>query len=84
MPSIALEQEFIAAAVTTALVILYLHASDRVGSRGGTIAPPKTYESNFIHHNFVRFGKQHSRYKAIFHPLFCHNSVVKYTSSLLQ
>jgi len=28
MPSIALEQEIIAAAITTALVILYLHASD--------------------------------------------------------
>jgi len=24
-----------------------------------------TYESNFIHHDFVQFGKQHSRYKAI-------------------
>ena len=36
----------------------------RVGSRGA-IAPPKTYESNFIHHDFVQFGKQHSRYKAI-------------------
>jgi len=24
---------------------------------GGTIAPPKTYQSNFIHHNFVQFGK---------------------------
>ena len=31
---------------------------------GGTIASPKTYESNFIHHDFVKFGKQHSRYKA--------------------
>jgi len=31
----------------------------------GAIAPPKTYESIFIHHNFIRFGKQHSRYKAI-------------------
>jgi len=36
-------------------------------SRGaiGTIAPPKTYESNFIHHRFPQFGKEHSRYKAI-------------------
>jgi len=31
----------------------------------GEIAPPKTYESNFIRHDFVQFGKQHSRYKAI-------------------
>jgi len=23
------------------------------------IAPSKTYESNFIHHDFVQFGKQH-------------------------
>jgi len=26
---------------------------------------PKTYESNFNHHDFVQFGKQHSPYKAI-------------------
>jgi len=30
-----------------------------------TIAPPETYESNFIHHDFVQFGKQHSQFKAI-------------------
>jgi len=34
------------------------------GSRGAP-PPPKTYESNFFHHDFVQFGKQHSRYKAI-------------------
>ena len=28
-------------------------------------SPPKTYESNCFHHNFVQFGKQHSRFKAI-------------------
>ena len=27
--------------------------------------PPKTYKSNFIHHDFVQFGKQDSRYEAI-------------------
>jgi len=27
--------------------------------------PPKTYESSFIHHDILRFGKQHSRNKAI-------------------
>ena len=27
----------------------------------GVIAPHKTYESNFIHHDFVQFGKQYSR-----------------------
>jgi len=29
------------------------------------IETPKTYKSNFFHHDFVQFGKQHSRYKAI-------------------
>jgi len=28
----------------------------------GAIAPPKIYESYFIHHDFVQFGKQHSRF----------------------
>ena len=28
----------------------------------GVIAPPKTYESNLFHHDFVQFGKQHSRH----------------------
>ena len=27
--------------------------------------PPKTYESKYIYHDFVQFGKQHSRFKAI-------------------
>jgi len=27
--------------------------------------PPKTCESNFFHHDFEQFGKQHSRFKAI-------------------
>jgi len=48
------------------------------------IAPPKTYESNFIHHNFEQFGKQHSRYQAILPSVFCHSSVVKHAASLLQ
>jgi len=46
--------------------------------------PSKTYESNFIHHDFVQFRKQHSRLRLFCRPLFCHSSVVKYTSSLLQ
>jgi len=29
------------------------------------IHPPKTYESNVFHHAFVKFGNQHSRFKAI-------------------
>ena len=35
------------------------------GGKIGAIAPPKTYESNFIHREFLLFGKQHSRYRAI-------------------
>ena len=43
----------------------------RGGSRGtiGWIAPPKTYENNFVRHDFVQFGKQHWRYKDIFPSL---------------
>jgi len=33
---------------------------------GWADASHKTYESNVIHHDFVQFEKQHSRYKAIF------------------
>ena len=40
--------------------------SDRGGSRGRLgRSPPKTYETNSIHQDFVKFGKQHSRYEAI-------------------
>ena len=35
------------------------------GAIGAIVPPPKTYESNFFHHEFEQFGKQHSRYKAI-------------------
>ena len=36
------------------------------GKAIGVIAPtPKTYESNFIHRDFVQIGKQQSRYEAI-------------------
>jgi len=31
----------------------------------GQSSPPETYESKFIHHDFVQFAKQHSRYQAI-------------------
>jgi len=27
--------------------------------------PPKTYKSKYIHHDFVEFAKQQSRFKAI-------------------
>jgi len=35
------------------------------GSRRGDAPPPETYKSNFIRHDFVQFGKQYSRIKAI-------------------
>jgi len=58
----------------------------RGGSSGaiGAIAPLKTYESNFIHHDFAQFRKEHSRYKAILPSIVCHSSVVKYASPLVQ
>ena len=31
----------------------------------GGRSPPKSYESNLIHHNFLKFGKQHLRHEAI-------------------
>jgi len=37
---------------------------DRGGSRGGDAPPPKTYESNYIHRDFLQFENQHSQYKA--------------------
>jgi len=48
-------------------LVLFRCNGPRGGSRRaiGAIAPPKTKESNFIHHDFLLFGKQHSRYKAI-------------------
>jgi len=48
-------------------------------------ASTKTYESNFIHHNFVQFGKRHSGCKAVFAVhCFVTARVVKHTLSLLQ
>jgi len=48
---------------------LHRYSSQRPTSSQGRIEgvglPLKTYESNFIHHNFVQFGKQHSWYVAI-------------------
>jgi len=31
--------------------------ADSGGAAIGAIAPPKTYESNFFHHDFLQFGK---------------------------
>jgi len=35
------------------------------GEAIGAIILPKTHESNFIDHDFVKFGKQHSIFKPI-------------------
>jgi len=39
----------------------------RIHGTGGDwgISHPKIYESDFIYHDFVQLGTQHSRYKAI-------------------
>jgi len=49
------------------LNIRYVVVTTRADPGGvfGAIAPHKTYKSNFIHHNFAKFTKQHLRYKAI-------------------
>jgi len=47
-----------------ASIMTSLQVADPVGGNWDN-HPPKTYESNFIHHNFVQIGKQHSRFKGI-------------------
>jgi len=54
----------------------HLHSGSGSDPGVGAIGATKTYESNFIHHDFLQFGKQHSRYKAILSSIFCHSSVV--------
>ena len=49
---------------TLAFIISEIQSQNRGGCRRDD-RPHKTYESNFIHHDSVEFGKQHSRYKAI-------------------
>jgi len=51
----------------------------------GPIDPlKKTWESNFIHRDFVQFGKQHSRLSPFCRPLFYHSSVMKCIHHLKQ
>jgi len=58
---------------THCLVVLHLRkmstfidpGADTEGGIRAIAALKDTYESIFIHHNFVKFGKQHSRYMAI-------------------
>jgi len=48
--------------VMTVFVDMRLRSgADPGGGAIGAIFPPKTYKSNFFHHDFVQFGKQHSR-----------------------
>ena len=56
------------------------------GFRGsiGAIASPKTHESNFIHHDFLQFGKQHSQYKAILSSIVLSQQYREVYSPLLQ
>ena len=48
--------------------------------------PPKTYESNFVDYDFIQFGKEHSRYKAILSSIVLSQPCCKvyYCTSLLQ
>ena len=49
-------------------ILLWLKKTTvRGGSRRkiGAVAFPKTFKSNLVHHDFVQFGKQHSRYRVI-------------------
>ena len=48
------------------------HVNERIGGRGERRLP-KTYESNVIHHDFVQFGKQHARHKAILSSIVRHS-----------
>jgi len=56
----------------------------RGGSRTGRSSPPKTCESIFFTMNLYNPENSIRDTRAFCRPLFCHNSVVKYTSSLLQ
>ena len=62
----------------------YLNQGRIQGKVIGVTAPPKTYRSNFFHHNFVQNSENNIRdIRPFFRQLFCHTSAVKYTSSLL-
>jgi len=56
---------------------------DRVGSKGGAIgeiAPLKSYESNFVHHDFVQLRKKHSQFKAILTSIVLSRTVARKSS----
>jgi len=48
---------------------------------GGAIATPKTYNSNSFHHDFLQFGKPHSRYHAILPSV---EGLIRHTGQLVQ
>ena len=53
----------------------------------GSYRPRKTYESNFSNHDFEQLKNSENSirdFRPFCRPLFCHSSVVKYTSFLLQ
>jgi len=54
------------------------------GERLGRLAPLKSYESKFIHHDFCNSENSIRNIRPFCRPLFCYSSVVKYNSSLLQ
>jgi len=60
------------------LTPLHLRPGAHSGGSIGAVVPHTTYESSFIRHNFIQFGKQHSRYKAILPYIVLYNSVVTY------
>ena len=62
---------------------LHMPGADPAGGDWGA-RPATTLESNFIYHDILQFGKQHSQYNVICCPLFCHRSLFQYTSPLLQ
>ena len=46
--------------------------------------PYKSYESNFIHRNLCNSENSIRAITSFCRPLFCHSSIVKYTSPLLH
>jgi len=68
---------------STVLAVHCLRSRSGSGGAIGAIAPPKTNESNFIHHDFVQFRKKHSRYNAILpYIIWSHRWSIGYFISL--
>ena len=75
---------------TSGSKLLFFHqvVSNRGGSTGadprGRSAHRKTYESNLFHHDLYNSENSIRSMRLFYRPLFCHSSVVTYTSLLLQ